>query len=660
LRLAQQAAAGDWALGPDPYFVSPLYVYFLAVVSRFLGPSPLAAQVVQVLLGGAAVGLLAATARRLFGSEAVAGVAAWLGAFAGVVVFHEILLLQSSLDPFLTALALFALVRATTGAGTAGALGFALAGVAFGLLVANRPNALPAAVVAAVVVVALRRTSRSLLQAAALGAGLLIVLAPFAVRNRLVAGEWILVSSHGGLNFYIGNNPEADGTYHAVPGVTPAIEGQARDARRVAEAALGRSLNATEVSGYFYGRALAWIRTEPRAAVVLLARKLAYLLNAVEVPLNYGYAYYRRDEATLLRVLVVGSWLLVPLGILGLVVRPPAADRVAWSAWASFIPVYGLSVAAFFVSARYRLPLLMPLAVGAAAAATRLAEWVRAGRRGALAATGAALVALSAVCWWDLGLDDGLGHERSERVLHHLAAGRDDAARELLARTEPLLDNPGLLYYRMGLVYGERGQPAQAASFFARALRADPGQPDVQMSLGQALLAAGQPAEAEPHLRAAREAGIAPVETAHDLARALAARGRRPEAAQVLATAIAALPERDGRALSLGLLAMSLDAPEIAERALRAAIQREPSSARAHEALGLALAQLGHAGAARAELEEACRLDPASATARFNLAVLSLREGRRDEARRLAAEALRLSPDYAPARDLLGALAPRP
>jgi 4-amino-4-deoxy-L-arabinose transferase-like glycosyltransferase len=154
VRLAQKAAAGDWALGPEPYFVSPLYVYFLAVVFRFLGPSPLAAQVVQVLLGGAAVGLLAATARRLFGSEAVAGVAAWLGALTGVVVFHEVLLLQSALDPFLTALALFALVRAAAGSGWG--LRARRGRSASWWQPAERP---PAAVVAAAVVVALRRTS---------------------------------------------------------------------------------------------------------------------------------------------------------------------------------------------------------------------------------------------------------------------------------------------------------------------------------------------------------------------------------------------------------------------------------------------------------------------------------------------------------------------
>ena len=656
VRLARQAAGGDWALGPEPYFVSPLYVYFLAALFRLFGESLLLPQVVQAVLGAAAVGLLAATARRLFASEAVAAVAAALGALAGVVAFHEVLLLQSSLDPFLTALALYALVRATEGGRTAA---FLAAGAAFGLLAANRPNALPAAAAAALVVVALRRTRRSLLQAAVLGGGLLAALAPFAVRNRVVAGEWVLVSSHGGLNFYIGNNPEADGTYHAVPGITPSIEGQARDARRVAEGALGHPASASEVSAYFFGRALDWMRSEPRAAAALFARKVAYVLNAVEVPLNYSFAYYRRDGPLVLRGLVVGSWLLVPLGLLGLVVRPPVRDRVAFAAWASFVPVYALSVALFFVSARYRLPLLVPLTVSAAAATTQVARWVKQGRRRAVAGAAAALLALCALCWWDVGLDDGLGHERSEMVLHHLAAGRDEAARELLARTEPLLDNPGLLRYRMGLAYLERGQPAAAIPLFEGALEAEPGQPDIRLSLGQALLTAGEARAAEPHLRAARDAGIAPVEAGLGLERALAALGRGTEAAQALAAASAALPAGDGRALTLGLEAMRLQAPAVAEPALRRAVRNEPSSAVAREALGLALAQLGREDEARAALEDACRLDPQSATARFNLAVLSLQEGRHDEAGRLATEALRLRPDYAPARELLARLAER-
>ena len=654
VRLAERAAGGDWALGPEPYFVSPLYIYFLALLRRAFGPSLLLPKLAQALLGASAVWLVAATARRLFAKPAAAGVAAWLAALAGVLVFHEILLLQSSLDPFLTALALYALVRAAHGESVRG---YALAGAAFGLLVANRPNALLAAAAVALAVAAVGRTRRALLQAAALGAGLLLALAPFAARNRLVAGEWVLVSSHGGLNFYIGNNPEADGTYHSVPGVTPAIEGQARDARQLAEQALGRPLSASQVSSYFYERALAFIRAEPRAAIALFVRKTAYALNAVEVPLNYSYAFYAREEATLLRVLVVGSWLLVPLGLVGLVVHPGVASRNAWIPWATFVPAYLLSLALFFVSARYRLPLLVPLCVSAGAAVVQLAAWLRARklRQAVLAAAG--LAALLLLSNWDLRLDDGRGPEASEMVLHHLAAGRESEAQALLARTEPLLDNPALLYYRIGLGYQQRGQPALAANHFARALAADPGQPDVELSLGQALLAAGRAPEAEPHLRAVRDAGMAPLESGFDLARALFALGRTPEAIDALRRAAAAGVVADEAALSFGGLALGLGAPDLAEPFLGRAAARQPGSAELHEAHGLALAQLGRTAQARAELEEALRLDPSRASACFNLAVLALGEGRREEARRLLESAVRLRPDYGQARELLARLA---
>src|SRR6185295_19163526 len=81
-----------------------------------------------------------------------------------------------------------------------------------------------------------------------------IALVPVTVRNIVVSGYWSPVTaSHGGLNFYIGNNAQADGTYHAVPDVTPDIKGHQEDTRRVAEQATGHALDDAGVSSYFYG-----------------------------------------------------------------------------------------------------------------------------------------------------------------------------------------------------------------------------------------------------------------------------------------------------------------------------------------------------------------------------------------------------------------------
>ena len=106
------------------------------------------------------------------------------------------------------------------------------------------------------------------------------------MRNLAVAGDWSLLSSHGGLNFYIGNNAEADGTYRLVPGITPDITGQQADARRVAEASVGQKLDDAEVSAYFYG--LGWTWPEAQIAGIALSTTSVAVVYAVMVETGYN------------------------------------------------------------------------------------------------------------------------------------------------------------------------------------------------------------------------------------------------------------------------------------------------------------------------------------------------------------------------------------
>src|SRR5450756_991788 len=54
LKLAQRVASGDLALGPDVYYLSPFYMYFLGAILA-AGGSVFAARAVQVVLGSVAV-----------------------------------------------------------------------------------------------------------------------------------------------------------------------------------------------------------------------------------------------------------------------------------------------------------------------------------------------------------------------------------------------------------------------------------------------------------------------------------------------------------------------------------------------------------------------------------------------------------------------------
>ena len=69
--------------------------------------------------------------------------------------------------------------------------------------------------------------------------GLLVVLSPVAVRNRLVGGEWHLTTSQFGPNFYLGNNPGSDGTAGALREGRGSVEYERQDATDLAQAAGG-------------------------------------------------------------------------------------------------------------------------------------------------------------------------------------------------------------------------------------------------------------------------------------------------------------------------------------------------------------------------------------------------------------------------------------
>jgi tetratricopeptide (TPR) repeat protein len=527
VELGRRVAHGDFALGSKPFFLAPLYAYVLGVLFAVSGGSLLFAKCVQVALGTLAVGLIAATARHWQGRRA-GWIAGGLAAFTGLFTFHEVVILQAALDPFLTALALFLLARALPEASGAR---FAAAGVAFGLLALNRPNALACGGAIALGLLARPATPRRWVHAGAFAAGLVLAVAPATLRNLAVSGEAVLISSHGGLNFYIGNNAEADGTYRAVPGITPNISGQALDATRLAEQEQGRALGAGDVSRHFASKAWTWIRSEPAAAARLFLRKLAYVFNEGDVSLNYSYRYYSRDEPTLLRFLVVGPWMLVPLGLTGLLLgRPRGAPGFA--VWASFVPVYALTVAAFFVSGRYRLPLLVPLCIGGGF----VSEFVRTAHeqpRRRLATAGACAALFAVVALWPFPLDEGRNAEREQMALWLVDQGR-------LAEAGAIVDAHGLAQARselahayevQGVAHAQQGHADQAVRALEEAVRLDPTSASARLNLAVVHAQEGRLEQARTLVEAAlklrpdypQARGLR-----DELARATAEPGRRP------------------------------------------------------------------------------------------------------------------------------------
>ena len=550
VRLARRVLEGDLLLGPGLYYLSPLYVYFLAALLA-LSDSFLFVRIVQIALGTGAVACVFLTARTWFGQRA-AWIAAALAALTGVFNFYEIVIFQSSIDVFLTAAALSFLAsglqrRSRDLSAQPRTYRTAASGLLFGVQVMNRPNIAMAIAGLIVVLLATRRWRA----AAVMAAGVMIALTPLAIRNVIVARQFALTSSQGGLNFYIGNHEGATGQYVAVPGVRANMAGQFDDTRKVAEAAMGHALSDGEVSSYFTRQATAWIRGYPVVAARLLLRKLALTFNARHQWLDYSYPYYARDTGSLLGALIVGPWLLVPLACLGtalLLTASPissgAANTGFW-VWWSFVPFYALSVAVFFVAERYRLPLFVPLCVLSGAALDALTHVfptrssVLTYRSGAAAL---ALVAGIAVASWPFQLDDGRFEERL-RLAKALMNAHD---------------------------YGA------AAVELERALAIRPADLTTEFNLGMAQTSNGQIQQGLAHVRHAVDAGVPMPGARYALAGAMLQTGDREGAVALLRTFFPAPDDTADSCYQVALLALSAGAPRVAERYAQRALELRP------------------------------------------------------------------------------------
>jgi hypothetical protein len=384
--IARAVARGDWLGGPLAHYESaPAWGLLMGPVYRVAGERWLGPLLVQAVLGALVPLLLYDVGRRL-AAPRVGLLAGLLAAFYAPAIFYEGLTLKLSLVPFAVALLLF---------GTAAAAGArrwhgpaAVAGVAMALVVALRLNAIAALPVVAGSIVRARgcASGRALLL---FGLGLLAVAAPLAARRSLAAarGE---AASLWGIHFYVGTVAGGDGGYAVVPGVADDVFWHVDDARALAEAEAGRPLEPGEVSRYWLRRGLAAIRSRPGAYLALEMRKLGRLLDPGEDDaFGDDWGAYAARSPVLRWGLTFGS--VTPLALLGLVLVMVRRPALGWCVGIAL--AYAGSLLLFFVTPRYRLPIVPPLLLCAALALAWVADLWATRRLGAAAAAAGLLFA---------------------------------------------------------------------------------------------------------------------------------------------------------------------------------------------------------------------------------------------------------------------------
>jgi 4-amino-4-deoxy-L-arabinose transferase-like glycosyltransferase len=364
-RWAQRIAAGDW-LGERAFYMDPLYPYALAALYRVAGRDLLLVRLVQVGLGIGTCWLVACIGTRVAGRRIGLG-AALLFALYKPDIFFAAEIEKTTLSIFLTAVALAAFLARRP----------LLSGLGFGLATLTRANLLLAAPAGALVLAIARPRSPG--GAVLFVAGFALAIAPVTWRNHAVSGDWVLTTTQGGQNFYMGNNPDnLSGSYGALPFLRMNPDYEEDDFHAEAERRAGTPLDARATSGFWWAETLRWMRAAPSTAAGLFARKLALMWNDYEIADNQDQYLLARDS-WVMRLPLPGFGVVATLAAVGAMATIGALRPVRLLV--GFAALYTLSVAAFFVFSRYRIQLVPALAPIAALGVREL--WTSATTRAA-------------------------------------------------------------------------------------------------------------------------------------------------------------------------------------------------------------------------------------------------------------------------------------
>jgi tetratricopeptide (TPR) repeat protein len=564
---------GEWP-GPVPFARPPLYPAFLGLLYAVLGTGLFTIRLLHAAIGAANCVLVFGIARRAFRGRFVAAAAAAICCLNGTLVYLDAQLLPTALDSFLLLLAVLSLLHAAERRRPAWWLA---SGLCIGLGTVNRGVILLLLPVAIVWMYgALRRgwpvgtpTSPATDKAplalvarcfAALVVPVVLLIAPVSIHNarydvppraterargaestasRLLRGRFVVLAANGGLNFYLGNHWDL----REINDPNHPLHFSTYDTIQYAPLRERRIFSTAESERFLLRRTLRRIRDGPVDYLRLLGRKVARLLNGTEVARNSNLYAYRQDSV-LLRALLWRAGLAFPSGLL----LPLALVGIALvrGSWRSRLPLLGALAApsalmiAFFVTARYRAPMLLVLAIFAACAwETLLTRWRERGSRALYAPLGG-LLAAAVVCNLP-GIAVRAEHGVYERINLGFMLAEDGRLEEAVAQFEAAVriePTSPEAFGALALARKGQGRIDEALRLYGEALRSYPDDSDTLNDLALTLIQMGRPEEAEPHLRLALRHRPENAEIRANLGALLVQRGRFDDGVRELREAL--------------------------------------------------------------------------------------------------------------------------
>ncbi|HSH00553.1 MAG TPA: tetratricopeptide repeat protein, partial [candidate division Zixibacteria bacterium] len=501
--------------GDDAYFRAPLYPYFLALLTKLTGflstqgeppfAQLFAIRTLQAALAAGTATLVYHLGREQF-SQRVGAFAGLAYALYGPLIFYETMLLIPVLYLFLLAAALLWFTRWLRDGETKLLV---YAGLLFGLSAIARPNILLVMPLLAGLIFFRDWNKRgavaAIIPVALLAVATAIPVLSVTLRNKIVTGEATLIAVQGGVNLYLGNNPEADGFTMSMPQLPPTDrQGWSQFqgfTKQLAEREAGRALTPQEESDFWSAKAWDFITENPGQFLALCGKKLYMIALGFENSDN-GDIYQNREYSRLMSLLLWRDIIQFPwgviftLGLIGLVVQ--------WGSRRELAPLllillgYLPTVFLFLVTARHRLPIVLLILPFAGAGLFYLADRLREKKPSLVALAPLALVILlfpfNRVP--DFLSQTGFAQQNVSQIyrqqgIAHERAGNYVAAQEAYERALEVDSLNHVLWNDLGAALWRQNREEEAATCFQTSTNLDSAYIEALLNYGQMLMGLG-------------------------------------------------------------------------------------------------------------------------------------------------------------------------
>lgn len=485
---------------PHVFFRAPLYPYALAALYAVSGESVAFARAAQLFLSSLSIIVFYLLARRL-APRRVARIAALALCIYGTMIWYEQALLLPVVEIFLDLLLLYLLVRYDR----LGSLyTLAGAGLVAGLSLVTRPN-LGLFLLGAGVLLLRRdgwaqRLAQSGKRLAVFWAVALLPVLPVMAHNYWYSGDFIPIASQGGINFYLGNNPVANGLTMVMPEL-PIDEAMPWDrfvpaTDSIAQKLSGRKLSAGEIQSFWSDRFIHYMTLHPGGFLLGLAKKTYFFFAGAENSDNFDLYFYRRLNPVY--AALVWRWglhfpfgVVSPLAIAGLFLLWPRRSELRWLY--AFVLLYAPTVIVVLVTARHRLPVIPILVLFAVWGTSLLWERLSSWNLSKRVLSGAAMLTLFVALNLELF---GLGFQNDRQSHVNLALAHKKLAQTdlMVAHLDSALaiDSGSVVALNgRGVAYLVDGDLYMAKTMFRLALSLEPQSMELRNNLALVLMRQG-------------------------------------------------------------------------------------------------------------------------------------------------------------------------